>query len=212
MVYKRSYKKAPYNRRPGWKTYKSYKYRTQRYANILKPFLGLNTERKHLDTSINSAFSSTGSCTNMVAMAQGTDDNERIGRKIRLSSVNGHCIITQHASATESTVRLILFYWFDDDDPTLADLLDASSQPHSNLNVHKSMKFKVVINKMITLSSVSRTASNFNFYRKLNQRVDYDGTTSTSHADGSLWWGILSDEATNTPTVKMHTRVRYVDN
>jgi hypothetical protein len=69
----------------------------------------VNTEFKQVNTSRSFAQDNSGTVTLLNALIQGDDYDNRGGRMVRFKSLEMRYIMTQHASATNTQVRNILF-------------------------------------------------------------------------------------------------------
>lgn len=195
-----------------WRKYGNYDTAKKALQIALMTKKLVNVERKYFDvTDTGSTVSSTPTLTHLTAMAQGDDVTNRSGNSVRLQSVMMRYQPSQHASATNSIVRVILFQWMDDDAPVATDILDNNAgwgQP----NLEKAAKYRILLDHVFKFSDSSMRVDFFKYFKELNTHVRYDSTAGTDYAKGSLWLMELSNEGTNLPTVARSTRVRFIDN
>ncbi len=186
-------------------------------------------ELKFLDlASATYACDTTGTVTALNLVAQGDDDNNRIGRQIYCKSIRviGH-FIPQSATATASTLARVMLVW--DSQPngalaTITQILNAStSLTHTNLDNRE--RFTILRDTFTPLGSFSNTASQavsgaptvacINEYIKLGgQKVTYSNTTGVigSVATGALLMVTISDLASGTGyNFNATTRLRFTD-
>ncbi len=183
-----------------------------------KALSGLNKmqraqELKFIDTSNTVSISSTGSVTPLCLSAQGNTTTQRVGLNIQVKSIDFHISGSLNASATFSNLRWILFKSRQTDGvvPSVNDVLQsvAYDSPADNTNRadHWFMK------QGILALDAAHVLVNRKYYRKLNIKVQYSGSTAVeaSIKSNALYLLLLSDEATNTPAVEYYSRVRYID-
>ncbi len=176
----------------------------------------VNVEFKIIDAAVSSAVAEAGSIQNLCLVAQGDDFNTRDGRRIKLQHIDVRCQVVQHATATNTTLRYIIFRTKNDQAavPAVTDVLnnvDPLSHYEKSNNQHS---FTVLLDRTIYLSDSSQTIKSLNFRRKLQTHVDYSGTgtTEANTGRGALYMLLIADEATNTPTVSGDVRVKFTDN
>ncbi len=176
----------------------------------------LNVEHKFLDTEIDLAVTAAGIITPLCLVAQGDDNFERVGRRIKPMTLSVRGNLIQHASAVNTQVRLIIFKTKNNQAavPTIAEVLKTST-PHSMyVLTAQQNSFTILSDRTMTLSDVLSTNQNYRLSKKLSGHVDYNGQAAdeSSQGRGGLYILLISDEATNTPTFDASFRVRYVDN
>ncbi|MGN7614506.1 hypothetical protein ACQZV8_20750 [Magnetococcales bacterium HHB-1] len=177
----------------------------------------INVEHKFVDKDLAGAVSSTtGSITPLSNLAQGDDYNARNGRSIKLSSLHVRGTVNANASATTTKVRLIIFNdrVSNGSTPAITDVL-ASSDPMSFLNLNNTSRFKIIYDRLYRLTDdQDNSVKTFRCNKKLGWHAKYNGSAGNVNEmqTGHLWFLILSDQATNTPSVDIHTRLRFVDN
>lgn len=160
-------------------------------------------------------------------IAQGTDYTQRIGRKVCLRSLLTRftCILNTGTTASETgdVVRLLIFYDSQTNatTPQVSDVLTSTSFD-AQMNLTNRDRFKVVLDKFITMNGYSSTAGALtagspvpkmiNKYKKMNMDVIFGGTGGTvgSIQTGGLFALIISLNAFQTTTI-LTTRVRYTD-
>lgn len=196
-------------------------------------------ERKVIDLAVgNYAADATGTITLLNGCVQGSDYDERIGRKIVLSSVfiRG-CVLTELSggpTAGVSKAQMVRFVLFVDMQPNgaapnVTDLL-VSSNPRSQLNLNNRDRFKVIKDQCFVFdpyiyfdqaaTQAEVTASNqikqVKCYKKLNMETIFNsgnaGTIGdiTSGALYMLWLGDISG-GTADALAQLSTRVRFYD-
>ncbi len=176
----------------------------------------INVERKFHDVSISAGISNTGTFTNLSNIATGDTNITRNGNSIKAVSLQARWTLTINAAATETVVRAI---WFRDNeqdgvDPTQVELLGASADIRSLLDLNSFGRFTILKDQIISLSENGKTVFSGKFYLKMNNHVRYSSTAAAdaSNRKGALYLFLLSNEATNQPTYICRPRLRFIDN
>lgn len=180
----------------------------------------LNTEFKLQDTTDSgTAFNSTSGISYLLnAMTKGDDWGTRDGRSIRVTSINTRFTLNMSASATATRVRAVLVCMKDCDGTALTWSAIYSGNPTMELrNPDKLKDIKVFKDITFTLNTNNpeKTYSHYISPPVYYGRTKYNSGNVGSVADienNAWYWFFFSDEATNTPTVQIHSRIRYVDN
>ncbi len=176
----------------------------------------VNVESKVIDDTTSSTANTAGVITNISLIAEGSDYNERNGRRIKLQSLQIRGQLTQHASATNTSLRVIIFKTRNNQsaEPAVLDVLQFASE-NSMLNASDNQgSFTVVSDRTVHMSNVNSTNYGYNMYHKIQTHIDFSGSAATeaSIGRGALYALLISNEASNTPTVNFHSRIRFVDN
>lgn len=180
----------------------------------------LNVEHKFLDLSLNSqSVSATGLGNNIVNMAQGDTASTRTGDQIKVTSIQFKYYLNINASATVSTVRVILVLDRQANGAgiNLSQLLQdttAGLMLMSPLNLDNKYRFKIMYNRIHQMSINGNRAVRGQYFKKHQIKIRY-GSNAGTIADltsRNLILFFISDEATNQPLVDCFLRVRFVDN
>ncbi len=211
--YKKKYTK--YKRRKGQFT----------YGQVLDKVVGdvaklkglINTEFKTVDVSSATAISSTGSVLLLNATIAGDGFNNRDGRMIRCKSIQYALnVIMEPATAVNTSTRVIVVI---DTQPngvlmTIAELLNGSNTiDFRNLDNRK--RFVILTDRVVTQSATANTLNQLTWYKQIDMKTIYDDSNAGTIADiesNALLMILISSEATNTPTVQVETRMRFIDN
>ncbi len=219
MPYRRKYKKKSY--RPGYvacgKMVLGDAAKALKMASYLKSIV--NVEFKNHDTNVQEVISTTASITQLTNIAQGDTTVTRDGSSCKIVSLMLNYFITMHASAIESIMRVIVVHDRQTNQAiyAAADLLHDTSindALNSPKNLDNDRRFSILYDRCHSLSSAGTTIKNFKFYRKLALRIRYDNAAAaiTSLTQNSLSIFLISNEATNTPSINFFLRLRFVDN
>lgn len=179
----------------------------------------LNVEYKEHNVQFTgNTISQTLTIQNLNLIDQGTTDITRIGRQIKITRVNIKGVFAINASATMTFVRVLVLIDKQVNQATFSasDLLfDTSANDNcvSLINLDNKGRFKILYDKIIALSP-SNAVGKFNYNKMMNLPIVYDNTGNgvADLTQKSLYLCFVSNEATNTPAVTLHARVRYVDN
>ena len=150
------------------------------------------SELKFFDTTIGNVAPTAGvilpTAGTLVPIPVGTGPSERIGRQVRVKSINAYLTVTKSSSATSTeTVRLL--YVLDTQcngaKPTVAEILAAPSY-NSFRNMANTKRFVILRDHELNITSQTWDGSTFasvsrqvNFFRKVNIPVEYDQTLNT---------------------------------
>ncbi len=193
------------------------------FAELMKIKGRLNTELKFLDVSAAaSAVAVTSISANalqITELVQGLDEDERIGRQIKLKSVMVQVNLTIHATpATGGTTRvrvmMVQLWNAAGTRPTSGNFMNDVTDIQSFNNLDQSRQYRILFNRIIVLDLVKRPEVSFKIYRKMNTRVSYVAPTANAAGNGpgyiGLW--IFDDETSNHATFDVKSRIRYIDN
>jgi hypothetical protein len=220
MPYKKSYsKKSRYSKYSKYgNTAYTVSKRALQIALMTKKLL--NVEYKIIDTQLSlAAISTTANILQLTNIAQGTSDITREGNQIKISSIQFKYYMEINASTTATALRFILVQDKQTNGAiyTPGDLLEDASPTDvivSPNNLGNKFRFRILYNKVHTLSQNGSRMQYKEFYKKVELPIRYDGNAGTI-ADvntNSLSMFIVSDEATNTPIIDMFVRLRFIDN
>lgn len=176
----------------------------------------INTEFKYKDTSANSAISTSPNFQLLNGLARGDDSTDRDGRQVRIKSLQSNFLFTQHASATSTIVRCIFFIDKDANGatPNMTDVFEAATI-NAPRELDNRKRFVILKDWTVTLTSSGQTIKRQKVFKNLDMKTVYDDSTAgdiTDISSNSLFLLLLSNEATNTPTVNSYVRIRFVDN
>lgn len=176
--------------------------------------LQLSPEVKYFDVS-NSAqtVTTTGYVNSLQGISQGTGPNERIGDKLQLLSNFFRLAMSVNATATTNFLRVIIFRDKQANlsgAPGVTDVLQTASYL-SPLNNSYSMRFKVYFDKTYAMDAESAGTQVDKIFRKMRFQTEYS-TSSTGIRTNNLCILMISDQATNGPTVSWYNRVKFRDN
>ena len=133
----------------------------------------VNTEFK-AKTLINSSqtFSTTGSLTLLNGLSQGDDFDNRSGRQVRFKSLQFRGSVEQHASATQTFLRLI---WVIDKQPNastpvIGDILTSTSIAATR-NLDNRKRFVILKDILVQMNSNGKSTSVMKFYHNIDMKT-----------------------------------------
>jgi hypothetical protein len=177
----------------------------------------LNVERKTHDTTHSyTPSSAAGSIALLNGVSQGDTAYSRDGGSVKMLNVNVKGSLNINGSATTTIVRAMLLYKKDNAGtaPTVADILGSGwtiDSHYAKDNIHR---YQVLFDRRYDLDQAAKNQILFNINKPMRLKVRYSGTgTSTSDIEkNGLYFILVSDEATNTPSVVFKGRVTFIDN
>ncbi len=178
-----------------------------------------NSEFKNKYTQLTaSATGDTPAFFSLVQMIRGDQDDQRVGNQIKCTTIYMNSLIKIHASATNTTLRYIIFL---DKQPnkanaTAPDLFQDNTVNDimiSPLNPDNRFRFRILYNRLIKLSQ-EFPSKQIKFFKKLSIKVRYEGNAGTAAdiTSNNILVCLFSDEVTNDPTVTHSIKMQYVDN
>lgn len=189
------------------------------YVRRVNKGLGETKYLTNTTTAYDPIYSSTTS-TECFSCAEGTGDNQRIGKKIQPSSLQIR--VTGYRGLTDSTVRLIVFRYNDRlNSPPISDsILELGFSGSTNyinapyqLSKINRKRFSVLLDKRFVLDDGKQNHFSRVFNVKVSGRPLYfnDGTFDSERKNG-IYYFLISDVALiNTPLLNIVTIERYKD-
>jgi len=185
-------------------------------------------ELKFNDVNVQStAVTNTGTVTLLNGIAQGTDYNQRIGRKVTLKSILFKVSMGMATGASSSSLgaanRFLVVYdaQANATAPAVTDIL-ATANFMSPMNLNNRDRFKVLFEIVHCTGAYTKTTSLISAgdfydthesrYRKINLEEQFSGTGNTigSIATGSIYVLQISDEG-NGCIYDFYSRIRFTD-
>lgn len=185
-------------------------------------------ELKYVDVDlVATATSAAGTVTLLNGVAQGSDVSQRIGRKFMIKSSQIRLAVYPNSATTNQVGDIVRVMILFDCQPNsviaaVGDVLEIATW-ESPLNLNNRDRFKVIMDKTITMNPVVYTAAALTAgapvvkamkrYKKLNLEVINSGTGATV---GSIQTGALIlltiGLVNNGSTINWYHRTRYTDN
>lgn len=215
---KRNMRKKPISKRSyGVSDYANMAYQAFKGVMWLKGLI--NAEKKFVEFTNNGAVSTTAQIDLLTGVGQGDTQISRNGNSIKAYANSGKYRLSIHASATNTSFRIIIFMdkVSDGTEPTGQELLDlttlTSLDAHYNVN-NAGSRFTILHDKRHSLSINGNREITGSYFSRLNHHVKFTDTTAAqaSCSAGHLYSLVISSEATNTPTFILSNVFRYYDN
>lgn len=208
-MYKKKFTRKNYRRRPTPSVRK-----VARSVRFLKSVV--NTERKFIDTGVlSSGVNNTGTVVYFSGVAQGTDQQTRIGNSIKAMQVYVRGSMVMSASATTTIVRMILIRDNNNQGttPLVGDIL-ATADVNAQLSQFNGKRFTILADRCYNLDINNRRVISYTIFRKLGFHIKYGGSSAapSQQRDNGLFMLIISNEPTNLPSVTYNSRTRFIDN
>lgn len=214
------------------------KYIPQRQVSRYGAAIQARGELKVNDIQLTQGIDTTGTILLLNGTALGSDFTARIGRKIVMKSMYLRLNFFLQPSLTAMTgikyaptqfVRVIIFVDLQTNatGPTMADLLVNPTDVTTPLNLNNRERFNILKDKMLTFDAyyyngtgdtgfLNRTAHAIKVFKKLNQEVIYNSSSTGTIGDittGSLHLALLGTHATANELTNCigTTRIRFID-
>lgn len=179
----------------------------------------INIETKILDLNVSStAFDSTGSLKPLSQVAQGTDYTQRVGDSIKVQHLELSYFLTINVAAVTTVCRILIVRDLDGYGtiPTTAQILETVGGPNSTTTPRKYLnisRFSVIYDDMISLNSSGDNNTIQHISIPMEKHVKYLGTTAANASDGkgSFYFIAISNQAVNTPTYELYSRLLFTD-
>lgn len=194
---------------------------TKKKADMAWNFIKNNKpEVKYRDIDSRPSVGTTGIAQNISQVAEGTGENERIGRDIKAVylSIRGQVVL--HPSASNTTMRVCIVRDYSNNPGTVAlvDVLNtagassALQYPFAPPNSDNKKRFKILASQIVAPNDSASLAIPIKFFIKLRGDIAFDGPLATDYASGQLYIVAVSNDAVNTPTLGYSSRLAYRDN
>lgn len=188
-------------------------YRLARTVYRLKSLI--NTEFKSKDITISATPTTTETFTLLNGLTKGDDIENREGRQVRFKSINTYLDFSLNPVVNNTRVRWCLLL---DKQPNTA-AIDSSTGVFSNdiagiINLTFRRRFWFIASGVIKLNA-DYPNQDRKRYKRVNFKTIYNNADNGTIADittNALYLYLVSDQATNSPSVTGLIRVRFLDN
>lgn len=176
----------------------------------------LNVEFKVRDTNeVTTTPDSSGEVISLNHLTQGDAESQRSGNSVLNKSIQLRWTCTPHASATNTYMRMILLKDIRPNGTvaTISNILQ-EARINSYLDRQQFGRFHVLHDVLIAMNGSSHDNTIGKIYKKLQFHTKYQGsgTTENDINAGQLLLLLISNEATNVPSIKYSCRIRFIDN
>lgn len=188
--------------------------------DIISSFKKMPEHKNHYSSQILTTLAYTGDIDNLFNPAQGTTAQTRVGDRCLLThvSLRGR-VVSNLASGTVNTIRVIMFYWKVDtaertpnmDDILQATYASASWTPYSPVVVGQEAKdIEIISDRTYDVNQDSNAQVSFHINKKLNKKVYFNDNATTGM--NQLYLMLVSDDgAVAYPQFEFISNVQYVD-
>lgn len=207
---------------PGKSKYKLVRKKTKTYnvsamkvaKKALKQSYG---ELKYVEDDIDQSIGTGLTFNRVTDIVQGISSLQRIGLTLKIKSfyIRGFVNVQTTNSNLSNTVRVFLVL---DKQPNgnqfnAGDLLQDATDLFSMIKRGAGRRFKVYIDRMITVCTNGESTRHFKYYKKLNIPVLYDGITGSinDQETNALYWCMIADDEVNQVQLGAKIRVRFSD-
>ncbi len=179
----------------------------------------INIEEKILETVQSSTgFDTTGTVYPISQIAQGLDYTNRVGDSIKMQRIVVRWRIFKASAATASLCRIILFRDLDGygTAPATSDVLQtvgSATAPLTPIDFLNRKRFSIIRDELYDVNSTGDSTYTGVWDLAHEGHVMYLGTTAAaaSNGKGSVYILVVSDEATNVPTIAFSSRIVFTD-
>lgn len=163
----------------------------------------------------------SGVMHNLNTIAEGTGEDEREGQAIKLKSISLRYVARSHNSSSNTLLRLILVrdtQQVIDTAPTPSMILQsvggspsADNPILAHYNVSQNKRFVVKMDRVVTVSDGTIQQKFGQAYIKCGTNVLYNGAATSDIQKGGYYLLVISNEATNLPSVNLQYRMQWYD-
>jgi len=177
-------------------------------------------EKKFFDVNDTTDVTTTGTVTPLNIIRLGSDDFNRVGRKLLVKSIQVRTRMALENTANGSTIRMALVYDKQTNGalPAIADIWDTGTAASPELamnNLNNRDRFSILMDEVIQLDQAQAISYSNKFYKKVNLECVYgiDAATIAEISTGGLYWVTIGSVAAGTTDVDQSTtiRLRYMD-
>jgi len=180
-------------------------------------------ELKFVDGNFVGTATTAGAIQLLNGVTQGTDYNNRIGRKMLMKSIMCRFIVKLGTvDSPGQVIRLLIVYDAQTNAalPAVTDVLQ-TADVLSPMNLNNRDRFKILSDKWWSTGAFDQTAGALTagefcpamekFYKKINLEVNNSGTANTigSIATGGVYAIVIGEVATN--DFELYSRIRFTD-
>lgn len=176
----------------------------------------INSELKRFDVAVSgTAMSTTAAFIQLANIAEGSDVADRTGNSILAKYLTFKYYVTINPSAGGSEARILCFVDTQNQgtNPVVADIITgAGNAITSPINADNTQRFTTLFDDRISLSINGNRTTARKHYIPLNFHIRYQGSAGSTFNKNMIYLMVVSNEATNTPTLIGDARLAYYDN
>lgn len=181
----------------------------------------VNSEKMYFDTTASANYDFSGAVVPITNIAAGDDEGNRTGNSILGKSIYFQLTASKLTANTNPTnnVRIIIVQdkLNTGTAPTWGDLIATGNLGTgyavlSPLNIDHTVRYKILMDKRMTLSTNGTQGTISRKYIKMHTHINYTGTAATDYYKNNIYVFIISDQSTSAPLVNFIARFAYHDN
>lgn len=189
-------------------------YIAQKALAVGKYLKGLiNVEKHYFDTNASGPVDNSGSISLLSGIGQGDDVNQRQGNSVLAKTLLFRTFCNLNTSAESTQLRFIIIKDLENQGstPSVSDVIGPSPSVITPLNVDHTSRYQVLRDKVLTLKK-DMNSYNMKQFITVNDHLKFTGSGTTDVYKNAIYLILISDQATNTPSVTWNSRVGYYDN
>lgn len=210
MAYKKKYTK----RCPKQTVYGSATFLAQKAIKGVAALKGIiNSELKKVDVTATTTPTTTGTVIHLTGTAQGDTIGTRNGNSVLLKYISFKGLLSWNASANSSFLTMYIvkdIQQVGDTTPAVTDFLDTSYGSLGVLNTAYPGRFKILLKKKYVQDA--KKPISVDLFIKTDYHLKYNGTAASDIQKNGTYLVLISNEATNTPSIQWMARAAYYDN
>lgn len=186
---------------------------------VLPIVTAINTEVKYIDVAANLGISlGAPFIQRLTTLAQGTDENNRVGNSALLKDLNLRIsIIPNYTTDPYNLIRYVIFVDKQQSGtpPTTAQLFTNAGNIDSPFNRNYTDRFVIIKDKRLIISQQGDQQQVFQkIYKKLDFHCRWIGSSSGNADAGNnqLYIAAVSTQVLNLPLFYIYSRVNFTDN
>lgn len=191
----------------------------------------VNVEKKFYDVGDADTANTTGQVDWLTGVTIGTSSQTRIGQSVKMTSLKIKGFVDVNSSSSNNqTVRIMVVQDnlnYAGGAPTPAQILSTTGSANivvAPMNMDYPSRFHVFYDKTFDLSPIGTGSGRRSFTclikpkenpkRKETAHLKWDssGEANTDAREGQIYLFVMSDQSSNTPTVRYISRLRFIDN
>ncbi len=172
-------------------------------------------EKKFQNTFFSDTVGVAGNFLDITTITQGDAYFERVGQHLDIKDIMLRMQFDCSNAATSTYCRVLVFRWWIDNAvaaPSLAGLFEdtGNSVWQSNYK-HDIREFTVLYDKAVALDPAGNQMKILNVLLRNNLKTKVGYAAAANTGTNHVYVLVMSDEATNVPTITYHAGVRYTD-
>jgi len=163
-------------------------------------------------TAVSTVTTNPNFVSRLTQIAQGTDDNERIGEYLTVKKITLRYRANWNTASQNTYLRFVIAAWEDLEQgtPTSDQYFQGGTVLGSAPPIGNEKIWKKFYDVLIPLDFAHRTyVADETFF--MNHKVQFNGVNGVDARRGGIYLMLLSNEGTNGPSVSWNAKVEYTD-